>query len=368
MAQPIRKEIPTWDINWTNTVFTLLNDVEFIDDLWFDGAIYTNFTRNGRVLTLVDAPELSIFVDYQTWITPTQIETECTLWNMLEEYFNLTGQTANSTNFNRNRAVRKINSLSEKMWKGRVTNILNPQQTFRAGKLWFEELNIGYRVLSWGILTEPLNIWDTTVDANTEFLLPAWYARIGADFIRYTGKTDTTLTGISGQTTNHLSSERITQLYELPDNFFKPIKVDMITQDRDTSIATEIPMAEEGRVFRKFYDIHRYDNKWLLEVEGFESNDEIRVNYQREYVKLSADTDLCSFPWDYGIDVVATLVAWEHMYQRGMPDAQTVLNSGYTYLENMYQEFTNERRVIKQSIRPQNYSFASVQRFNPIRR
>jgi len=63
MFQP--KEVPAWIIDWANKVFTVANTISVLDDVWVDWAIYTNVTVTPpSTLTLVDAPALSIFVDY----------------------------------------------------------------------------------------------------------------------------------------------------------------------------------------------------------------------------------------------------------------------------------------------------------------
>ena len=364
MAQ-IRKEIPTWDINWTNRVFTLANDVDFIDDLWFDGAIYTSFSRNGRVLTLTDAPNLSIYVDYQTANTVAPIDTTCTTWDVIGEIYNLMWQTPNSTNFNRNRVLRKINSINERIWKGRVTSLLDKRQTFRAGKLWFQESMAWFRIQNGSALTSELNIWDNTAEMDTEFLLPAWYVQIGADIIRYTAKTDTAITWISGVTTQHLIEERVVQLYEAPVNLFKPIEMIQIVQGTSDLRTREIPFRDEED-YTAFYKLFRVtqdgDTIILLKIQGLRQDDQVRLTYANEFISSSNDTDICPFPSNYAIDVTANLVAWEFMYQRRMPNGAELLNDGYSYLQNMYEEYTNEIRVIKQSIRPNNYPFYSVGR------
>jgi len=61
----ISKEVPTWAINWVNKVFTVANTISVLDDVWVDWAIYTNITVTApSTLTLVDAPTISIIVDY----------------------------------------------------------------------------------------------------------------------------------------------------------------------------------------------------------------------------------------------------------------------------------------------------------------
>ncbi|WP_219332646.1 hypothetical protein, partial [Oenococcus oeni] len=39
---------------------------DYITSVYVDGAIYTDFTRDGKVITLPDAPTSIIWVDYYT--------------------------------------------------------------------------------------------------------------------------------------------------------------------------------------------------------------------------------------------------------------------------------------------------------------
>lgn len=65
-------EIPSGAINWVNTVYTNAYDIYQVDDVWVDWVIYFNYTVTwDNQITLVDAPTLSIRVDYfTTWWTP----------------------------------------------------------------------------------------------------------------------------------------------------------------------------------------------------------------------------------------------------------------------------------------------------------
>jgi len=83
------KEIPTGTIDSVNTIFNTANQIYQVDDLWVDGAIYTDFTFSGTTLTLTDAPTADIFVDYYN--TASGIDSDgCTVQqavNILERHY-----------------------------------------------------------------------------------------------------------------------------------------------------------------------------------------------------------------------------------------------------------------------------------------
>ena len=62
----ITKETPTGAIDGSNTEYVLANPVYKIDDVFVDGAIYTDFSFYGKKLIFDDAPTVSVKVDYWT--------------------------------------------------------------------------------------------------------------------------------------------------------------------------------------------------------------------------------------------------------------------------------------------------------------
>lgn len=61
----IPKEIPVWAIDGVNKIFTLSKNIDQLDDVFVDWAIYTDISITwGNQITLSDAPTVSIFVDY----------------------------------------------------------------------------------------------------------------------------------------------------------------------------------------------------------------------------------------------------------------------------------------------------------------
>jgi len=173
----IRKEVPSWDINWVNKIFTLANDVDYIDDIFVDWAIYEDYILVWRVLTFVDAPQLSVYVDYKTTAPVPTIPTLWkTLWSIITEIYRLTWQTSNSVKFWRSVLVDEINSICNQIWDWRVTNILNPRQIFRCAKQPYQKAYRWYRLKgSWTITVDAV-IWDTVVQMNAEKMAENGYA------------------------------------------------------------------------------------------------------------------------------------------------------------------------------------------------
>ena len=68
-------------------MFTTAYNIAQIDDVFVDGAVYTAFTYVGNVITLTDAPTVSIYVDYYDSppLLPTDTIAASTLKTYLEQ-------------------------------------------------------------------------------------------------------------------------------------------------------------------------------------------------------------------------------------------------------------------------------------------
>lgn len=364
MSQLIPNETPTWNIDWVNKVFTFLNEIDYITTLTMDGAEYTDFvvdTSDRRIVTLTDAPIVAIYADYYVYNAPAEVDTECTFWSVKSKVWDLLWQKSTSTNFSDTIVWDEINNRAIEIWKGKVVNKLNPAQTFRAWSLYFRDKSLSVRIKSWWILTEEFNIWDTEASTDTANLLTSWYVEIWGDIVKYTWKSSTQLTWTSWQTIDHLESENVIQLYEMPSNMDKPEKVELITIWQEAR-PQEIEL-DNTWTNRVYYQIIRTDdNVILLKIVWLDADDLVKISYPKKYVNMTSNTDTCPFPDQYWITVLAYIVAWSLWYDKGIPNSQQHLNSGYTSLEVMYWDFNDEVNVIKQKIRPQGYKFNSINR------
>jgi len=83
----IANEVPSWAINWVNKVYTTVNNISQVDDIFVDWTIYTDYTVTWiNEVTLVDAPTASIIIDYydsptvsNSWIIVDDLRT---LWEL----------------------------------------------------------------------------------------------------------------------------------------------------------------------------------------------------------------------------------------------------------------------------------------------
>ena len=362
----IAKEIPTGLINGINKTFLLLNPVDYITDIFVDGTIYTTFSLVGNQLTLADAPELSIYVDYYTGTGNPIVDTTIDFGFIKSEVWRLLGAKSSSTNFSSTIVWQEINSVIRKVWRGRVININSwgivrgrviPPTEYRAGKQWYTEGKTNFRIYQGWLLQNICNPWDTTISVDTTYLLPNGYVEIGWDTINYTWvgldiNWNPQLEWVTGITVQHLVAEYVTQLYLMPSDMDRPSNIWWICKDWRR---VELPQ-DNTDTFWIYYQIVRNNITQLLKIVWIKNDNLINVCYSRKLYDLVNDSDICQIPDDYGRTVIAPLAAWGLAYEKNLPDGSAILKRGFDSLAEMYQFFTNEITIIKQKIKPIAYS------------
>jgi hypothetical protein len=352
----VSKEVPTGAVNGSNKVFTWLNVPVQFDDLWIDGAIYTAYSLVGNVMTLVDAPTVSIFGDYSYGPSQISIAGTSSLGDIKAEIWALLGQKPTSTTFSDARVTQKANSTIREILKGRVVSLFDPRVVYRCGKMWFMEEKFSFRYQGGSIINDTFEVGDVEISCDTTYLLTAGYVQVGGEVFAYTGKTATELTGVTGGSASHFNGDAVTQLYEMPGDFEKANQV-LWTPAGTHAEAKPIPYDETGTSYHCFNTIHINDaERVLLRVYGAGNGDLVNVEYTKRFDDLTADADLCPFPQDYGITVVAPLAAGELGFNKLMSIAPNSLNLAYVKLRSMYGDFSNAVTVTKQSIRANTYS------------
>lgn len=349
----VNDEVPTWLINWVNKVYILLNTPSQMVAVNMDWANYVAYVLVGNVLTLTDAPTVSITVDYITGATIIPATTDITFWEIKAEVWALLWQKSTSTNFSDTRVWRKINEVIRKVWRGRITSLLDPNRIYRAGSLWFTNWQINLRYRGGSSLNTALNVWDVSASCDTTYMLSNWYVEIGWDIVKYTSSTASTIDWVIGQTIEHLEGEKVVQLYEVPIDFERPNKLWLIKNDL-WYCKMEIPYDDTNTIFTS-YHIVRVWSKPLIAIRWLSNDNLIEVQYVKSISDMSDDTTVNPFPDDYWLTVIANLVAWEFSFKSWMPNSQQILVDWYDNLQNMYQFYTNTINIIKQTIRPISY-------------
>jgi len=348
----INDEVPTWAINGVNRVYQTLNTPSKMVAVIVDGADYKDYSLYTNILTLTDAPTASIYIDYFYGVTPTPTTSDVTLGDISDKVYSLLGQRPTSTTFSQPIVTQTTNNIIRTLCKGRYKSPTG--QAFRCGKLWFMEGSYPIRIQGESTLGAQYNVWDSTITCDTTNLLSSWYLQIWGEIITYTSKTSTELQGVTGATIAHLENEAIVQLYNTPLAMLKPQSVSLILQNKYLS-EMDIPLDYDGQ-YSVRYEILRIGSKQLMKIVWIQKDRIVEVKYTKVVDNLSADTDLCILPEDYGITVVAYLVAGQLGIEKGMPNAQEHLAFGTSNLQIMFGDFSNIKTITRQKLSPAPYS------------
>lgn len=331
----ISKEVPIWVIDGNNKIFTTLNPIDSIDDLWIDGAIYVWYTFISNVITLSDAPTATIYLDYKTADTITPITSNTTLGRVKQRVWTQLGQKSTSTNFSNEIVDREINILANEIWRGKIVNPLT-NRVHRAWELFWQEAMYSFRTNGGGTVTEPINVWDTTITMSTATLNPTGYLLLEGDIVKYSGKTATTITWVSGIQKTHKAWILAEQIYQMPLNYEIMIWVVKVEWNRETEIQYEVIRDWEVPLVR------------LTKEQRI-----IKTRYVTKYVHPSDDTEDFPLPDSYGESVVADIVAWRLAYPKGLPQAERLLQMWFNALSWMYMFYSKDKKDLNQKILPQ---------------
>lgn len=345
----IAKEIPSWVVDWINTVFTLLNDVDYVTSLYIDGAIYVDFTRSGKVLTLSDAPTSTIFTDYYTANSILPIVTNTSLWDVKSKIWRLLGQRSSSVNYDTDVLTEEINDFLQNLWRGKVMNPIT-KQYIRTWNMYFQENYYSLRISKDSVTTAPVAIGDTTISMKTDWIAGSGWIMLWGDYIQYTSTTETSIEGVSGITTIHNEWVIVKQLYALPENYDMIIEMDEVSYQY--SGVSYTPIDTEGRVS---FDILRIWSVPVMEITGLAYDTIVRTKYIVKYVDMSDDNEDFKLPDRYGTSAIAPIIAWELAYDKMLPQAERLMNKGYEKLLEMVDFYTRKTKN-KTKFKPTPYA------------
>lgn len=281
-----------------------------------------------------------------------------TLWEQKTDIWNSLWQTPNSTKFSSSVLTTKVKNVGKKVLKGRIKNLLNPNQTFRAWKLWFGNWTTSFRSVNDSRLTTEINVWDVIVEMNTTWFLDDWYVQIWSDILNYTSKTDTQIEWVTWITTRHDWWVAITQLYEMPSDFDKP-NFFYIIQESYRITPVEIPYDKDEN-YVVYYKIFKSWGKNLLKLAWIQQDSLMQIDYLKIHTDQVDDTDESMFEDEYALDVISMLAAWELAFKYKLPNFDSLLSEAYANLQNMFQYYASETNITRQNIKPKAYWFSSI--------
>lgn len=208
----IYNETLTGTVDWINKVFTTLNDIDKLEEVYLGWAAYRDVTYTGNVITFTDAPPVGAWqptADYFLAPVPSSAPSDDVTWGELKtEAYDILGSDSTSPVFTLaiierylNKGLQKIKN--EKFFKEKVL-----QYTFNKAK---DTNAIGYDANT-----------ITVTDAN---YIPANWALLLTDaaFVEYSTYTSWVFGAQAGYT--YKSWDRVLIGYKLPAWVKKPSEV-----------------------------------------------------------------------------------------------------------------------------------------------
>jgi len=250
-----------------------------------------DYTFVGTTISFVVAPPTGsvILAKIITTIEITPSGGSLTLSDITDRIYTKMGIKSDSTVFDRSTIViPKLNRVVADICAGQVTNIMNPAITYKSGFLRFLAKKFFFKTHAPVKLTASTT--GGTISFDTTLFESSGYIIINEDVIAYTGKTATTITGVSGLSYNHDSGSIVEQIYELPTNAGKNFNLWDIDNKRIDPIKFQDDRAQKD--FSPYWTL-KFDSstdKEFIYVNNIDNTNFI-LDYYAKSVDMSADSD-----------------------------------------------------------------------------
>lgn len=251
--------------------------------------------------------------------------------------------------------LEEANRIQRMVCEGRCENILD-NTTYQAGNLMFMQSQNHFSIVSSVALWADIATTDTTITIDTTNFASSGVIMIEDDIISYTGKTSTTLTGVTGISVRHLASgsTRVRQLYSVPNDLYKPI--DLFFEDK--------PLYYQERNASKPFSGQYWE---LVEEEGVEyinvvwlesTSDTAILKYLKDSTDLTVDASETDLPRDFGVKIISNLLAGIMLYDTEEPEkAVRFLRAWYSAVKKLYKDYAERRRQFRKKVNTSPFTY-----------
>jgi len=316
----IYDEVLIWELDWVNKVFYSIYPIDKIDELRVWGISYSNFSFNGRCVTLAAAPSIVLglpHIDYyRKDASVNTIDSWVTLSELRSSIYTRLWQTVTSLQYPKELADEYISE-----WVTRISKMKRDRV-----KRWILSFHKAY---DWTISTTNWNVINV---GTTSKYLPAKGAAIirGWDVVFYSTKTESTIASLNDLDLNLIEWERIKYWYKLSRTIEKVSEVFI-----NWFKLTPADFAE----YRAYPDLDKFCvYNWYLFLPYRTTDAEVvTVVYVGKHNSTYTDNDIIDFDWDY-LPVIKSFVLW-NMYKDREDDR---FNLEYTNYKEVLREYKRE--------------------------
>ena len=358
--QIIEEQI-TWTIDWVNTIFTIVNTpITNGLSLYFNGiaqSSWIDYLLVGNTITFVIAPAVGSILMARI-ITSIDItvssSSTLTLSNITDKIFKKMWIKSDSTVFDRSDIViPKLNLIIGDICAWQVTNILNPEITYKSWFLRFLAKKFFFKTKSPVKLTTSTSGW--TISFDTTDFETSWNVIINEDIITYTWKTSTQLTWVTWLSYNHDEWSIAEQVFELPTNAWKNFNLWNIDREQTTPIKYQDDRAQKD-----------YSPYWTLKFDSSSDKEFIYIknindtnfilDYYAKSTDLVEDTDISILPDNFMEWIAIPLTAWILLYSTYWDDTlwlrwKSLIQDWYHSLQSLYWQKAERVREFRKIVK-----------------
>ena len=272
-------------------------------------------------------------------------------------------EPSDSSNYTIDRVSQVLNSYINRICKKVVINPANWQK-YQWWDLAFLQRQSWYTNLQVISLWDTLETTDVVATLDTTSLASSGAVMIGGDIVSYTGKTATTLTGVSWVDVEHTSWSSVYPLFTLPTGITRPFKMYVVSDDGRKQ---EIPAVDDrypSGTSRNFSIVVDNDGTEYLLFNGISSSDKVVLYYYETPDDLVNADDVCVIPDPYAMDILPRVVAWQLFWDtEEYEDAQSKLWAWFSALQEMYDFYISRVEKWRPQVQVRQSDFRSVTGF-----
>ena len=168
MNTPIYDETPAWLVDWVNKVFTVLNNISAMDDVYIWGAPYRKLSYKWNIITLQEAPPIwaEITVDYFYSVDVYNPVNNVLFIDVINEIYDYIWQQKTSNTYKLDVAKRNINQFIKKITNSNVYNNVIRQYCFN---------NISKSVTAKWYIATWVTIWEDMTNVPSSWAALVWW-------------------------------------------------------------------------------------------------------------------------------------------------------------------------------------------------
>ena len=239
--------------------------------------------------------------------------------------------------------IPKVEDVVSRICKGIYINPVTAQ-IYRGGYLPFLDASTFYTSVQPIALQDDVATTDVVITFDTTNFLDTGgdYIYINWDIIKYTGKTATTITGVTWIWTTHKAGDLVYQLYKLPTSITKPFTLFRMTGNQNNQKVTHVDF-RQPILENNYYTILRDWTQDLLNIVGFWGDLTFMMIYIDKNATMATGATECIIP--DCTEMVAHLVAWELLYEyEEYEDWPTKLQHWCALLNEMYMFYAKQTK------------------------